>query len=133
EKLNVDGMAKVSDLVMLTALQIANAKEPINFVSLPSRPPAAGAAAGRGFRTYLGTIPDYGATAAGVRLAGVSSGSPAALAGLKEGDIIVQLGDRKIQNIEDLTDALGEHTSGDEVAIMVLRAGQSVTLKATLS
>jgi len=132
EKLNIEGMAKVSDLVMLTALKIADTKEPISFVSLPSHPPES-AGRPRGVRTYLGTIPDYGAAAAGVRLAGVSSGSPAALAGLREGDIIVQLGDRKIQNIEDLTDALGEHTSGDEVAIMVLRAGQSVTLKATLS
>ena len=132
EKLNVDGMAKVSDLVMLTALQIANAKEPINFVSLPSRPPAAGAAAGRGFRTYLGTIPDYGATAAGVRLAGVSSGSPAALAGLKEGDVVIRLGDKKIQNIEDLTDALSDRKTGDEVEIVVLRTDKPLTLKATL-
>jgi len=132
EKLNVDGMAKVSDLVMLTALQIANAKEPINFVSLPSRPPAAGAAAGRGFRTYLGTIPDYGATAAGVRLAGVSSGSPAALAGLKEGDVVIRLDDKKIQNVEGLTGALSDRKTGDEVEIVVLRTDKPLTLKATL-
>ena len=132
EKLNIDGMAKVGDLVMLTALQIANAKEPINFVSLPSRAPASGAAAGRGFRTYLGTIPDYGATTAGVRLAGVSSGSPAALAGLKEGDVIIRLADKKIQNIEDLTDALGDRKAGDEIEIVVLRTDKPLTLKATL-
>ncbi len=132
EKLNIDGMAKVGDLVMLTALQIANIKEPINFVSLPARPPAAGAAAGRGFRVYLGTIPDYGAPAAGVRLAGVSSGSPAALAGLQEGDVIIRLADKKIENIEDLTGALSDRKAGDEVEIAILRAGTPLTLKATL-
>lgn len=132
EKLNIDGMAKVGDLVMLTALQIANAKEPIKFVSLPSRPPQAVAAPARGFRTYLGTIPDYGATADGVRLAGVTSGSPAALAGLQEGDVIIRLADKKIQNIEDLTDALSSQKSGDEVDIVILRTGKPITFKATL-
>jgi hypothetical protein len=132
EKLNIDGMAKVSDLVMLTALQIAGAKGPIHFVSLPGRAPSVGSASGRGFRTYLGTIPDYGATAAGVRLAGVSSGSPAARAGLKEGDVIIRLADKKIQNIEDLTDALSERKAGDEVEIEILRIDKPVTMKATL-
>jgi S1-C subfamily serine protease len=82
--------------------------------------------------TYLGSIPDYGANTPGVRLAGVTAGSPAANAGLREGDIIVQMADRKIQNIEDLTAALQSRKPGDEVDITVLRTGQPVTLKATL-
>ena len=49
EKLNIDGMAKVSDLVLLTALQLADAQQPIGFVSLPSRPPESGVAGGQGF------------------------------------------------------------------------------------
>jgi peptidase M28-like protein/PDZ domain-containing protein/PA domain-containing protein len=132
EKLNIEGMAKVSDLVMLTALELANAREPIGFVSLPSRP-TGDVGRGRGVRSYLGTIPDYGATATGVRLAGVSGNSPAEHAGMREGDVIIRLGARKIQNIEDLTDALGEHQSGDEVEIELLRAGKPLTLKAVLS
>lgn len=132
DKLNFEGMAKISDLVLVTALEIANRKEPIRFVSLPSRPSETAGSA-RGVRVYLGTIPDYGAVATGVRLAGVSSGSPAAQAGLREGDVIVRLGDKDIQNIEDLTDALQAHKSGDQVNVVVLRAGASITLQATLS
>jgi hypothetical protein len=132
DKLNFEGMAKISDLVLVTALEIANRKEPIRFVSLPSRPPETAGSA-RGLRVYLGTIPDYGAVATGVRLAGVSSGSPAAQAGLREGDVIVRLGDKAIQNIEDLTDALQAHQSGDQVNVVVLRAGAPITLRATLS
>jgi len=133
EKLNFDGMAKISDLVLVTAIEVANRREPLRFVSLPSRPPDSVAGTGRGVRVYLGTIPDYGAVAAGVRLAGVSSGSPAAQAGLREGDVIVRLDDREIQNIEDLTDALQAHKSGDQVNVVILRGGAPVTLKATLS
>jgi hypothetical protein len=132
DKLNFEGMAKISDLVLVTALEIANRKEPIRFVSLPSRPPESAGSA-RGLRVYLGTIPDYGAVATGVRLAGVSSGSPAAQAGLREGDVIVRLGEKEIQNIEDLTDALQAHQSGDQVNVVVLRAGAPITLRATLS
>ena len=67
EKLNIEGMAKISDLVLVTALEIANRKEPIRFVSLPSRPGGSIGSA-RGIRVYLGTIPDYGAVATGVFL-----------------------------------------------------------------
>jgi predicted metalloprotease with PDZ domain len=133
EKLNLEGMARISDLVLVTALELANSKEPVHFVSLPSRSPARiGSARGVG-GVYLGTIPDYGAIATGVRLAGVSSGSPAAQAGLREGDVIVRVGDKDIQNIEDLTDALQAHKSGDQVNVVVLRAGATITLRATLS
>jgi S1-C subfamily serine protease len=84
-------------------------------------------------RTYLGTIPDYGVASDGVPLAGVSDNSPAARAGLRQGDVIIRVAEKKIQNIEDLTDALGAHKAGDEVEITVLRAGAPITLKATLS
>jgi S1-C subfamily serine protease len=82
--------------------------------------------------TYLGSIPDYGGNAAGVQLAGVMDGSPAAVAGLRPGDVIIQLASRTIQSIEDLTAALGAQKPGDEVEIIALRGGSPVTLKATL-
>src|SRR5258707_2725909 len=104
EKLNIDGMAKVSDLVLLTALQLTVAQQPIGFVSLPSRPPEGGIAGGQGIRAYLGTIPEYGIATEGVRLAGVSSGSSAARAGVWGGAVLLihrriilkQLGDKPV-------------------------------------
>jgi Zn-dependent M28 family amino/carboxypeptidase len=132
EKLNIDGMARIGDLVMATVVALADARPAINFVSLPLRRPPAPLVAGSGSSTYLGSIPAYGGTTAGVELAGVSDGSPAALAGLRSGDVIVRLADKKIQNIEDLTVALQAQKPGDEVAILVLRAGHPIELKATL-
>ncbi|MBM2802771.1 MAG: peptidase [Deltaproteobacteria bacterium] len=132
EKLNIEGMARIGDLVLATALRLANAKEPMNFVSLPARPPSARAGDRRAVGTYLGSIPDYGVTSEGVRLAGVISDSPAARAGLKEGDVIVKLADAKIQNIEDLTTVLRTKKPGDQVEILILRGDSSITLTATL-
>jgi hypothetical protein len=132
EKLNIEGMAKISDLVMASVLAIANSKERLNFVSLPSRPPGGDPGAGRGFNVYLGVVPDYGADADGVLLAGVAPGSPAAAAGFQEGDVIVQVSDKKIHNIEDLTDMLRARKAGDRVDIVVRRKDQSITLSTTL-
>ena len=132
DKLNGEGMARISALTAAVGEKIAHTKEPIDFVSLPSRPPSERARLQRGIGTYLGTMPDYGVEVLGVRVAGVAPDSPAARAGLLEGDVIVQLADRKIQNIEDLTTALQSRRPGDEVALVVLRQGHTVTMKATL-
>ena len=130
DKLDFDGMAKVSDLVMASTLQIAESRESINFVRLPSRPP--GEQLQGELKTYLGSIPEYGRDVNGVQLAGVRDGSPAALAGLRAGDVIIRLATKEIRTIEDLTAALGGHKPGDEVEIVVLRGGTQLNVKATL-
>jgi Peptidase family M28/PDZ domain/PA domain len=132
EKLNIEGMVKVTDLVSEVVQRVANIKEPLNFVSLPSRPPSSGNTEGQGYGSYLGSIPDFGANGDGVRLAGVSAGSPAAFAGLREGDIIIKLAEIKIHDLEDLTAALRSKKPGDSVEITILRNSQPLTLKATL-
>ncbi|MBI2964231.1 MAG: M28 family peptidase [Deltaproteobacteria bacterium] len=76
-------------------------------------------------RAYLGTIPDYAQTAvAGVLLAGVAAGGPAERAGLRAGDVIVELAGRRIDNIYDYTYGLGSVRIGEAVAIHVLREGK---------
>ena len=82
-------------------------------------------------RVYLGTIPDYTTEVKGVKLSGVRGGSPAERAGLKGGDVIVELGGQKIANIYDYTYALDAVKIGQPVDIVVLRDGQRVMLKVT--
>jgi hypothetical protein len=132
DKVNADGMAKVSELVLATAKRVANTREPLTFVSLPSRAPANESGESRGYGAYLGSIPDLEDNHVGVRLAGVSAGSPAARAGLREGDIIIEFAGSKVHNLEDLAALLRTKKPGDEVDIVVLRTGKPVSLKATL-
>jgi hypothetical protein len=131
DKLNTDGMVKIAGLVSATAKRIAISREPLAFVSLPGRP-ASAEVSSRGYGAYLGTIPDFSGHTEGVRLAGATEGSPAAIAGLREGDVIVQFAGRQIQSLEDLTAQLRSKKPGDAVEIVVLRSGQTITLKATL-
>jgi hypothetical protein len=132
DKVNGEGMAKVTELVLATTQRLANTTEPLQFVSLPSRPSSNSPGEARSYGAYLGSIPDMDDRHEGVRLAGVSEGSPAALAGLREGDIIVELAGSKVQNLEDLASLLAAKKPGDEVQIIVLRTGKPVSMKATL-
>ena len=132
EKLNIDGIAKVVELVSATAQRIALTKEPLNFVSLPFRPPGDDGRPGQGYGAYLGSIPDFGDNSEGVRLAGVAEGSPAALAGLREGDVIIRFAGNKVQSLDDLAAYLRGKKPGEEVEIVALRSGSPVTVRATL-
>jgi len=132
DKLNFDGMEKITDLVLATAHRIARLQTPMIFVGLPLPSPASEETGRQGYGTYLGSIPDFERTSDGVRLAGVREGSPAALAGLMEGDVIISLADTKIHNLEDLVAVLRSKKPGDSVEIVVLRNEKPLTVKATL-
>jgi putative serine protease PepD len=82
-------------------------------------------AGGSGYGAYLGTIPDMsgGGVTDGVRLSGVRGGSPAEAAGLQAGDVITAIGDKRIANLYDMTDALRSHQPGDTVVIVSRREG----------
>ncbi|MCP4275778.1 MAG: M20/M25/M40 family metallo-hydrolase, partial [Gammaproteobacteria bacterium] len=57
-------------------------------------------------RVVLGTVPAYDFTGKGVRLDGVTAGSPAEKAGLQKGDIIVRIGETEIEYLEAFSDVL---------------------------
>ena len=82
-------------------------------------------------RAYLGTVPDYAEEVKGVLLSGARKGGPAAKAGVQAGDIIVKLAGKKIENIYDYTHAIEGLKIGQEVEMLVKRAGKEVRLKVT--
>ena len=82
---------------------------------------------GSGYGPYFGSIPDFGEIPNGVKFADITPGSPAAIAGLKAGDILVKFGADPIKNLYDFTYALRAHKPGDEVDVDVLRDGRPIT------
>ena len=54
----------------------------------------------------------------------VGPGTPAAQAGLQEGDVIVKFGDQEIKNDQQLRQAILARKPGDQVTITVVRNGQ---------
>jgi serine protease Do len=82
----------------------------------------------------LGVVPDYAPDedVKGLRISGTSPGSPAAKAGLKEGDVLVQFNDDKVGSIYDLTDLLARGKPGQKVKIALIRDGKRIETEATL-
>ncbi|GBD04545.1 Aminopeptidase YwaD [bacterium HR20] len=118
DKLNYAGEARVLELVQHVIESIA---------ALPVRPAFTKVATAQQHTTTgsvkvrLGVIPDYADHPKGFRISGVIEGSPAQRAGLREGDIIVQIGTTAIRSIYDLMDVLSRAEPGEEAEIIVLR------------
>ncbi|HYM77418.1 MAG TPA: M28 family peptidase [Candidatus Dormibacteraeota bacterium] len=131
DKINSASAAKLLDMVESVALQLANADQPPAFQVVAEDKPAAGGGGG-GYGPYFGSIPDFGQVETGVKFSDVKPNSPAAKAGLKAGDTLIQFGDKPIKNLYDFTDALRRSKVGDVVEVKVLRDGQPVTASVKL-
>jgi hypothetical protein len=129
EYINAPGAARVASLVADVTWTLATRPESLTFVD--AEPPQVTTSGGYG--AYLGTIPDMSETPGGVRLTGVRAGSPAELAGIQAGDIIVGIGEFEVADLYAMTDALRAHKPGDTVTIRVRREGHVLELRATLA
>jgi len=126
DKVNYEGATKIAKLMGLITRGLAiDSNVPLYLKVDPPKNRGS-----RGFRVYLGTIPDYSqGDIKGVMLSGVSESGPAAKAGVQGGDVIVGLGDRKILNIYDYTEALADLKVGTETGIEVERDGKPLKLR----
>jgi aminopeptidase YwaD len=72
----------------------------------------------------MGILPDYSFGGPGVKVDGVSSGRPAEIAGLKPGDIVIQLGEYPVSSLEGYMQVLNKFKAGDLTRVKVKRAGE---------
>jgi len=108
---------------------LATRAEPVDYQAMEKPSGAIGRVA---LRAYLGTIPDYTpGDVVGVTLSGVVKGGPADLAGVRGGDVIVDLAGKKVENIYDYTYAVDALQVSVSVPLVVLRGGQRLTLTVT--
>jgi putative serine protease PepD len=88
-------------------------------------------ATGKAKHAYLGVRIDSNASNA--RIEGVPSGTPAADAGLKAGDVVTSLGGTKISTADDLASAINAHKPGDRVTVVYTRGGERHSVQLTLA
>lgn len=126
---NINGLAKVTDFIAtLITHSVTPSFNPkyiqLEESSMPSR---------NSFKVTLGIIPDFTYDKGdGFRIGPVSDGRPAQKAGLLEGDIIVEMGGRKIANIYDYMSALGQIKKGEIVEVCFIRDGSQKNVKIEL-
>lgn len=69
----------------------------------------------------------------GVRVIDVVEGSPAAQAGLQQGDIVRSVGSRMIRQSSDITEAVSQQQPGSSVTVEFVRNGQQMEKQVTLT
>lgn len=128
DKINVVGMGKIVDLVEKVVGRLASEPERPQYVKVAGgsgRSPSV-----RGPR--IGIRPSYGDESdAGVLLEGVVEGGPAAKAGLKEGDRIVDVGGKPVKNLETYMVLIAGHKAGQPLELGILRGGKKSSVKVT--
>ena len=71
---------------------------------------------------YFGvSVEDWPSQLGGAHIKMVLSGSPAAVSGIKTGDIILSTDNRKVANANDLFGIISAHSAGENVTMQILR------------
>ena len=135
DKIDAPAAVEVLALVADSIDALREAPDRPRFVKVA--PPAHGvgpvSTTGGGYGPYFGSIPDFGEGTKGVKFADIREGSPAAKAGFKGGDVLVEFDGKPIQNLYDFTYALQAKKAGDEVMVKVLRGGSPIEAKVLLT
>jgi membrane-associated protease RseP (regulator of RpoE activity) len=134
DKIDAPDAARLLDMIADIMERLREEPDRPQFVRVAEPPhPAGGAGGGTGYGPYFGSVPDFAETKDGVRFADVRDGSPAAKAGLKGGDVLIEFDGKPIQNLYDFTYALRGKRPGDEVVVKVRRGRETVEAKVVLA
>jgi Peptidase family M28/PDZ domain/PA domain len=131
DKINAAGAVKVLSLVYMMADRMASEPKRLEYTEV-QQPKSASAGSGGGYGPYFGSVPDFRDDLKGVLFADVQNNSPAAKAGLKQGDLLVEFDGKPVQNLYDFTYALRSKKVGDIVPVVVKRNGQDVKVNVTM-
>ncbi len=83
------------------------------------------------FKVSLGIMPDYTFTGNGVMVDGVSENRPAIKAGIKTGDILMQLGEHKFSDVQTYMDALNKFNKGESTKVKLMRGKELLEFMVT--
>jgi hypothetical protein len=125
EKLNYEGMEMISDYILSVIYDLDDDAK-LSFRKTKNESEETPR-----FKVALGVMPDYLFDGKGMRIDGVSDGKPAAAAGLRKGDVVIQLGDSTVVDMMSYMRALSIFEEGDATEVTVDRDGEKITKNIT--
>jgi hypothetical protein len=131
-RIDVTGLSKVAMMVRDVARAAADRRPALTLRRGAGEPPRASGTASAGYGAYLGSVPDFTPVDRGVKLSGVTAGSPADKAGIRTGDVVLAIGTHDVADLQGMTDALRVYKPGQDVDVRVLRGTETLTLRVTL-
>lgn len=136
DKINVAGLRKVADLVEVYATHFATAKDRPKYAAVqggeedPTDPNARPGVSRRDL-PRIGIMPGNYGEDNGVLVGAVTAGGPAEKGGVKEGDLIVEIGGKPVKNMYGYMAAIAAQKPDTPVDVVVVRKDKKVTLKVT--
>lgn len=122
DKINYEGMVMIGDLFYKVISKAADSSARLAFRESGSKTLSSPMGIRGG--VTLGIMPDFaGIVKNGLRADLVTPGKPAALGGMKKGDIIVSIESKPVNNIEDYMKRLSELKHGQTITVDVMRNG----------
>jgi hypothetical protein len=122
DKIDYEDLDRVVEFAAAILRRVEQADAPPQFTKVDQQMQSSGGRAG--VRVFTGTIPDYSSDVKGLLLGGVIGGGPAEQAGLKKGDVIVEIAGQTIANIYDYTYALDVLKIGQPAKVIYVRGGE---------
>ena len=82
------------------------------------------------FKVTLGIMPDYVYNKTkGLRVDAVLPDKSAFIAGMKDGDIIIRIGNKSVNDIYEYMHRLSEYSKGDKTEVVVMRNNNQIVLE----
>ena len=126
DKINVPGMKRIADYSERILNELRTDPKRPDYIAIKSTFTGGGPKGPR-----MGILPDYEFGGKGVRIEGVSAGGPAESAGIKKGDVIIEIGGKAVSNVDGYMSALKSQKSGAAVDVKILRDAKELMLKVT--
>ena len=124
DKVNYEGMAQILCL-MARLIKRTNAGERLDFTPTGEE----NTEEAPRFTVTLGIMPDYLYDGDGMRIDGLREDKPAEKAGLKKGDIVIQMGDIKVRDMMSYMQGLSMFKKGDTTTVKVRRGEEEVEVE----
>jgi hypothetical protein len=117
--INAAGAVEVGNLVSAITEEIAGSGLEIPYAVAPTTQRRASA-----FSVGLGVIPEYSFPGPGLKVASVRPGGPADAAGVSAGDVLLELADRKIDDVYGYTAVLSDLEAGVSYPLVYEHEGE---------
>lgn len=137
DRIDADGLVKVATMAREALDYLAQRPNPLTITiegaarSSTTEASSSGAASPR--RVSFGLVPDYAHKGAGIRAESIVPGSPAALAGVEAGDVLLELDGKTIVGLAEFSEVLKSYAAGATVKAKIKRGEVSRTVSVALT